>query len=848
MLLTRLQNYLERLLPAEGISFHRLIAASLCLSLGITASVCLWFYYQDTNAVLKEGANEYSLKLQRLTSLELDHLKKDMGHIVSMIQHDPRLMMYAHQQSQPFSKGHSNESSSTPLTEQQQARTAIQQRLNELIIQYSTDLDILLFLPIRDGQEIIAGHSQYKLDQLISTVRNFIPNTGAVLFSPGTHDPNDEANRSAASSDTPQAITKLATHDLASGIAYGTELVGGKYNKRLGFLFGITLFNNNTQLLRNILNTTEADGAAFVLGPGVAQATQHQRIRTLASLNLTLASDAVTALQLMDVLTNEHVTQVALSPSIHYQSLQQDRHQNNQLQLLLWQDEPYVSSHQQRFQRTLIIVVTLVLSIGLGLSLLATRISSRSLRYLTQFADKQTNGATAPDFQTTPILEINHVGHRLEQAIQDLASNEEMYRNILNNSGSVVYIKSLDGRYQFVNTEFECVTGMSLKQVQGKTNEEIFPEAVAKELTNNDQRVIEESRVLNFREDLIKDNETFSFLTVKFPIKDRHGQLIYVGGFSTDITGIIQAQKELSHEKARAEEATTQLNALNKSLADAITKKTMELESAQESLVQSEKLASLGSLVAGISHELNTPIGTALTVTTTLEEHVHQLNDDFQSGSLRKRAMENYLLDLQESASILNRSLTAAIELISSFKQLSVDQTSAQRRTFSLKKTLDEVAITHRHLLSDSPIQLLAMVDQDANMDSYPGALVQVLNNLIQNAFNHGFGKDHAGTIVITAKPVSDQIVITVSDNGHGIPLNFQKKVFDPFFTTKLGQGGSGLGLHIVHSIVTGILGGNITLNSRYGGVNSGTDFKIEIPLIAPCHQDKTTPVSLDYQ
>lgn len=820
MLITRLQNQFVRLLPAQGVSFHRLIAACLCLSLGITAAVCLWFYYQDTTEILKEGAREHAYQQQQLTTLEIDHLKKDMGHMISVIQNDPRLMRYAHQQSQvPLADGsaHGND----------QARTAIQQRLNELVIQYATDLDMLVFIPIREEKEIIAGHSPYKLNHLIETIRNSIPNTGALLFSP--------------SQKTTPNTPKLASHDLASGIAYGTELVGGTFNKRLGFLFGITLFNDNMQLLRRILNTTDADGAAFVFVPDNIQTS----LQTIASLNL----NSDTARQTAEAtLSDEHFTHINLLQSLHYQIPPQRIHRRGQLQLLLWQAEPYLSSHMQLFQRTLIIVGIMVFGIALGLTLLATRISSRSLKYLTRFAEKQTKGTSTPHFKTTPIFEINQVGHRLEQAIQDLTSNEKMYRNILNNSGSVVYIKSLDGHYQFVNTEFECVTGFSLNQVQGKTNEEIFPPAVAKDFTNNDKRVIREGRVLNFREDLIKGNEVFSFLTVKFPIKDQQNKLIYVGGFSTDITGIIQAQKELSHEKARAEEATTQLNSLNKSLADAITKKTMELESAQESLIQSEKLASLGSLVAGISHELNTPIGTALTVTSTLEDRVHQLTNDFHNGSLRKRAMENYLIDLEESSSILNRSLSAAIELISSFKQLSVDQTSAQRRAFSLKKTLDEVAITHRHLLSDSPIQLMAMVDEDANMDSYPGALIQVLNNLIQNAFNHGFSEEQNGTIVITAKPVNDRIVINVSDNGLGIPVSSQKKVFDPFFTTKLGQGGSGLGLHIVHSIVTGILGGSITLNSRNGGINSGTDFQIEIPKIAPCHQEESTPpVTLDY-
>ncbi|WP_284382794.1 PAS domain-containing sensor histidine kinase [Litoribrevibacter albus] len=794
-----------------GLPFHRLISACLCLSLSVTAFVCLWFYYTNTTNMLHDSAQDHTRQLRKLTSLVLENRQAELEHVLSILQQDQQLNQLTLQQSSLVVESTNYEH----LTRQ------IHQRLNELLSTYATDLDLLLFVPIRGGKEIIAGHSSYHLDNMITELRNHLPNLGAQLFTPNSE------------------FSGVAYHNIASGMAYSKELIGGPLNKRLGYLFGINLFNNNVQLLRRIVNNTGVDGATLVIQPssdpkvavtGTSRDHANGSLEPIAWMNQVGTTPIY---QANDEYPDEHFSVIDLLGD--HDIAHQDA---TQLQLILWQKESYLTSHYQLFTQTLILVVGLVLLLGTGIAVLATKISSRSLNYLTKFAEKQTSDTDTPHFEATPIYEINQVGRRLEQAMQDVVSNEEMYRNILNYSGSVVYIKTLDGRYQFVNSEFECVTGIPHSEVYGKTNEDIFPPRVAEEFTNHDNKVLQEMRVLNFREDLVKDGETFSFISVKFPIKNQQGDIIYICGFLTDITGIIQTQEELSREKARAEEATTQLNSLNKSLADAITKKTMELESTQESLIQSEKLASLGSLVAGISHELNTPIGTALTVSTTLEERIAHLHEDFLSGSLSKRAMENYLQDLNESSSILIRSLSSAIELISSFKQLSVDQTSAQRRTFSLKKTLEEVAITHRHLLSDSPIQLIAMIYEDAQLDSYPGALVQVMNNLIHNAINHGFADDFKGNIIITTKLEAGHAIINISDNGYGIPAESQKKVFDPFFTTKLGQGGSGLGLHIVHSIVTGILGGSIVLNSRHGGVNTGTDFQITLPLIAPHHTE----------
>jgi PAS domain S-box-containing protein len=835
---------LSNLASGKGVAFHRLVSACVFLALAFTAVVCLWFYYANTHQLLIDSAKDHTEQQRKITQLILNDRQTTLKTLLTRIQQDQQLRPLIEQHSAVGLASDTNQATDNDHTRQ------VHQRLTELLAQHSTELDLLLYLPVRNGKEILAGHSEYQLDHLIGALKSHLPNLGSYTFAPDPSRISDKRHQ-------------------ATGLAYGVELVGGPLNKRLGFLYAIELFNGNVQFLKQIVRNTGVSGATLLV----------RRFDASSDLTTEPSTDASRKTKAYPIVwVNPAQTPPLYQPDEQHPDEQFSRFSlldsptplaftaslpdgvtatlehsvptplgQADVELVLWQSQSYLVNHQQSFTRTMYVVIALVLLLGFGLALLATRISSQSLAYLTSFAKQGAQDGPGDEFKATPIYEINQVGQRLQQALQDLAFNEAMYRNILNNSGSVVYIKTLDGCYQFVNSEFESVTGLSLDYVMGKTNEELFPADVAKEYTDHDNKVIKEMRPLNFREDLVKDGETFSFITVKFPVQGQDGTTKYICGFSTDITGIIQTQQELTREKARAETATSQLNSLNKSLAEAIAKKTLELEKAQESLVQSEKLASLGALIAGLSHELNTPIGTALTVTSTMESRVDHLHEDFKSGALSKRAMENYLHDLHESGVILNRSLSAAIELISSFKQLSVDQTSAQRRRFDLRKTLDEVTVTHRHLLSESPVQLITMVNENTKLDSYPGALTQVLNNLINNAIKHAFDDEQAGTISITATRQQDQVIINVSDNGQGIPINAQRKVFDPFFTTKMGQGGTGLGLHIVHSIVTGILGGSITLNSRCGGVNSGTDFRIALPLIAPdLQQEQGSPLTVE--
>jgi PAS domain S-box-containing protein len=290
-----------------------------------------------------------------------------------------------------------------------------------------------------------------------------------------------------------------------------------------------------------------------------------------------------------------------------------------------------------------------------------------------------------------------------------------------------------------------------------------------------------------------------------------------------------------------------EIRELNATLEDRVVERTEELQQANqelettldalnqahEELVNSEKLAALGALVAGISHELNTPIGNSLMVASTLNDQTAALTGDYRNQQgIKRSTLESYLNDVGHASDILVRNLHRAADLVNSFKQVAIDQTSSQRRSFSLAEVVGEILLTLWPVIRKSPFNIEQSVPGDLNFDSYPGPLGQVLTNLINNALLHGFEGRSQGTIVITATENADGLIeLSVSDDGVGIPASHLNRIFDPFFTTKLGAGGSGLGLNITHNVVTGILGGRVRVQSAVG---VGTTFTLILPKVAP--------------
>ena len=311
---------------------------------------------------------------------------------------------------------------------------------------------------------------------------------------------------------------------------------------------------------------------------------------------------------------------------------------------------------------------------------------------------------------------------------------------------------------------------------------------------------------------------------------DVHGERTVLASY-LDVTERNRTAKQLhrlnSNLEARVVERTEQLAGRNQALDEAL----QVLRHAQSELVRAEKLSSLGSLVAGIAHELNTPIGNAMLMATTLAARSKEF-EAAVAGGLRRSTLHRFLDDVREAGAMLEASLSRAAELISSFKQVAVDQASYQIRDFDLHAVLHETALSLGPSLRLSGTRLLEDVPTGLLMHSYPGPLIQVFMNVINNAMLHAFEPGQAGCVTIKARALDEAtVLIEISDDGRGMSPEHLARAFDPFFTTKLGQGGSGLGLHIVYNLVTGLLHGQVSLSSELG---QGTMFSIALARRVP--------------
>jgi PAS domain S-box-containing protein len=296
--------------------------------------------------------------------------------------------------------------------------------------------------------------------------------------------------------------------------------------------------------------------------------------------------------------------------------------------------------------------------------------------------------------------------------------------------------------------------------------------------------------------------------------------------------GLQHSLTELARQKANVETAHSDLSSV-----------LVTLKQAQTNLITSEKMASLGSLVAGIAHELNTPIGNSLLTATALDDMVCAFEKKYADGGIKRSALEAHMADTKLACHIMTNSLRRAADLITSFKQVAVDQTSDKRRRFDLGEVLRDTLATFAAQLRRVNCEARVDCPDTLILDSYPGSVGQILSNLISNALLHAFDGRDSAVLSITARDMpGDQVLLIFSDDGVGMPPKILHQVFDPFFTTKMGQGGSGLGMNIVYNIVTGMLGGSIDIESS---TEHGTSVTIRMPRTAPNRETETADVNL---
>jgi signal transduction histidine kinase len=309
--------------------------------------------------------------------------------------------------------------------------------------------------------------------------------------------------------------------------------------------------------------------------------------------------------------------------------------------------------------------------------------------------------------------------------------------------------------------------------------------------------------------------------------------------FNTMMTQLEQREQELQQKNAellqhaalleeRVQTRTQSLSQAKQSAQDALA----ELRAAQARLVESEKLASLGRLVAGVAHELNTPLGNALMAASTLVDRQRHTLRALQEQLLRKSELQGALEANIDGNELVLANVRRAADIISGFKQLAIDQTTEMRRIFALDVVLDEVLISVRPMFRNTGYRIVTELAPELGMDSFPGPLGQAITNMVQNAVIHAFEGRAQGQLTVCCRAAGpERVEIVCSDDGVGMSEEVRLRMFDAFFTTKLGNGGSGLGMQIVHNIVTALLGGEIAVHSSPG---AGTRIVLTLPRIAP--------------
>jgi len=237
----------------------------------------------------------------------------------------------------------------------------------------------------------------------------------------------------------------------------------------------------------------------------------------------------------------------------------------------------------------------------------------------------------------------------------------------------------------------------------------------------------------------------------------------------------------------------------------------IKLEETQKILIESEKMASLGSLVSGIAHEINTPLGVGLTGISQVDHEINELETKYKENNLTEEALKSHITITKKLVQTIRDRLNNAVTLVKSFKNISVDQHFEDQREFNLKEYVDSIIFSFQVPLKAKNIKVINNIDDTIVLDSYPGIYSQIFSNLILNSIKHAFEVDEKNLITITSE-LSDQLILKYQDNGKGISNEHKNKIFDPFFTTKRGQGGSGLGLHIIYNLITQQLGGSLKL------------------------------------
>jgi PAS domain S-box-containing protein len=384
-------------------------------------------------------------------------------------------------------------------------------------------------------------------------------------------------------------------------------------------------------------------------------------------------------------------------------------------------------------------------------------------------------------------------------------------------------VLSPDCRYLQINQRLTEICGISVEDHLGRSVRECVPglaDAV-EDIVRSIMRTGDPVTGIEVAGQRADQAEERSWVTYWHPLRNSAGEIV----------GINVAAEEVT-ERKRAEAALHASEGELRNARDAAEAALRNLQETQNFLIEAEKLAALGRLVAGVAHEINSPVGTSLTVASSLEHKTAVIADELAHGSLKRSALNEFLENSHAASSQLVANLSHAAEMIQSFKQVATDRNYSNQRVFDLGDLTEQVIRSLRPGLTDQRVALRVDCQSGLTMNSYPGPYGQVLTNLFLNSVSHAFPDGMQGTVSVKARASGNENVeILFSDTGCGMSRDVRRKAFDPFFTTRRDQGCTGLGLHIVYTIVTNCLGGRVNLDSEPDG---GTEIRIMLPRVAP--------------
>lgn len=403
-----------------------------------------------------------------------------------------------------------------------------------------------------------------------------------------------------------------------------------------------------------------------------------------------------------------------------------------------------------------------------------------------------------------------------KRAEDEVAEGRRRLQEVIDTVPAVINVKDMQMRYVLMNRYMASIFSIEPEDAIGHTTTDIMSRYGAQKTDENDRRVLDAGKELGFyEEEYIDSSGTMrQWLVNKLPLRGSGGEIKQIVTVALDIGERKRNEQEMRKAKDAAEAAL------------------QHLQETQNSLIEAEKLAALGRLVAGVAHEVNNPVGISLTVASSLERKVTVFAEEVARGELRRSSLNEFVETSRSAASQLVGNLNRAAELIQSFKQVAADRSYSDQRTFNLADLTDQVVMSLRPGIRKQNLTLNVECEPGLIMNSYPGPYGQVLTNLFLNSVAHAFPGGAAGEVNIKVRASgSDHVEVLYSDDGCGMTPEIRRRAFDPFFTTRRDEGGTGLGLHIVYNIVTNRLGGQIHLESDPG---KGTRVQMILPRNAP--------------